>query len=223
METKVFDYDLAQFNFTAILENMLQTDDLSALEAETGSGKDTYSFYKNMEQTIAYKRLYEVLDSERGKVFYDTYEQFVKDVIQPQYDEPIYYQKKPTHRLLYHNVEGVSRFHRDSDYGHNPAEINYFVPQTEAFDSNTLWIESEIGKKDFEPVNLKPGQFVRFKGVNLEHGAKNNTTEKTRVSFDFRVIPASQFPEQVTDISNWKEEDKQNALFQNAHKFTLCK
>jgi len=225
MKTEIFNYKLEEFNFTKIIQDFLEVEDLSKIAMGTNHEtiSDGNSLYKNMEQTEHYKKLYEALDSEKGAIFYKTYRKFIQQIIRPQYDEPILFQEKPTHRILFKNGGGISRFHRDSDYGHNKAEINYFLPQTPAFDTNTLWIESEVGKKDFEPIILKPGQVVRFKGVNLMHGAKINQTQKTRVSFDFRVIPLSQKPIEIVDTTTWKEEDKKNFLFKNAHNFILVK
>jgi len=225
MKTTIFDFDLEKYNFTAIISGYLNTDDLTLLKAVDTheSMSSDYSLYKNMEQTAAYRQLYEKLNGAPGKVFYETYERFVREVIRPQYQEPIYYQKRPTHRILFRDTPGVSRFHRDRDYGHSTAEINYFLPQTDAFDTNTVWIESEEGKEDFAPMKVKAGQFARFNGASLKHGAQVNTTGKTRVSFDFRVIPLSRKPENMVDTSSWKEEDKHNPLFLNAHHFDLCR
>ena len=220
---KLYDYDIQQYNFPQIIADYLVTDDLSALRSDVKDASGQNSLYKNMEQATYYRRLYEQLDSEAGRRFYSTYERFVHEVIQPQYGEPIFYQKKPSHRVLFYNNPGESRFHRDSDYGHSTAEINYSVPQTDAFGTNTFWIESEAGKEDFQPVEMKVGQFARFHGASLMHGARANTTGKSRVSFDFRVIPQSQAPSEFSNSSRWKEEDKDNPLLQNAHNFVLTR
>lgn len=224
METSIYKYDLAKYNFAKIIADYLEVNDLSALEASLSSNNGTSqnSLYKNMEQSVAYKKLYESLNSANGSLFYDTYKRFIQEVIRPEYDEPILYQKKPTHRILFLDTPGVSRFHRDRDYGHSTAEINYFVPQTKAFGTNTVWIESTEGAKDFTPMDVEVGQFARFNGASLEHGAKENKTGKSRVSFDFRIIPFSKQPAIVTDTSSWEEKDKDNPLFQNAHNFSLC-
>lgn len=224
MRTSIFDYDRKKYNFAEIIANYLAVDDLSHLQASLSNERtEANSLYKNMEQSSVYQQLYAQLNSAEGKQFYDTYERFVREIIRPQYDEPILYQKKPTHRVLFWDTPGVSRFHRDRDYGHNIAEINYFVPQTKAFETNTVWIESEEGAKDFNPMEMEVGQFARFNGASLEHGAKVNTTGKSRVSFDFRIIPFSKTPATITDTSSWEDEDKENPLFQNAHNFSLCR
>jgi hypothetical protein len=176
-----------------------------------------------MEQTLPYVKLYAHLESEVGQKFYSIYEDFIRHEIRPLYPEPIFYQKKPTHRIHFKNGSGASRFHKDSDYGHNPAEVNYSVPQTPMFGTNGIWIESEEDKGDYEPMEMEVGQFAEFKGAFLKHGAKQNQTGQTRVSFDFRVMPKSEAPDVFTDKSSWKDKDGDNPLFENAHDFALCK
>ena len=73
--------------------------------------------------------------------------------------------------------------------------MNFFVPLTKAFDSNTVWVESEEGKEDFAPMNARYGEFYMWDGANLKHGNKKNETGSTRVSFDFRVLPRSKYVE----------------------------
>jgi hypothetical protein len=220
---QIFTYDTATYPFPQIIADFLGEEDLGALACELSADEaDQNSLYKNMESSAAYKQLYAQLNGEAGQKFYQTYERFVREVIRPQYAEPIFYQKKPTHRILFSNTPGQSRFHRDRDYGHSTAEINYLVPQSPAFGTNTMWLESEEGKEDFKPVEMLVGEFVRFNGASLMHGAKVNTTGRSRVSFDFRVIPQSKAPAQFADSSRWKEEDLDNPLLQNAHNFALC-
>lgn len=56
-----------------------------------------------------------------------------------------------------------------------------------------MWIESEEGAEDFRPYPVEVGEVLVFDGVNLAHGNKVNDTAKSRVSFDFRVIPRSEY------------------------------
>ncbi|GAA0871320.1 hypothetical protein GCM10009117_04660 [Gangjinia marincola] len=220
-------FNAKKYNFHEIISDFIGIDDLSQLklneEVSQDKFDDSYSMYKNMEQSEAYNKLYQKLNSPIGDQFYTLYGKFIREVIQPQYDEPIYFQEKPTHRIIFADTPGVSRLHRDSDYGHHPKEINYFLPQTKAFDTNTVWIESERGKEDLSPMNVRMGQYARFNGASLLHGAMPNTTNASRVSFDFRILKASDYTSQHTDQSNWEEKDKSNPLFRNAHGFVLCK
>lgn len=221
---EIFDYDLEKYNFPKIIADYLNTDALDELKInpENHDLDSINSLYKNMERTKAYEDLYSSLNSDQGKRFYDTYLKFIEEVIRPTYDESIYYQSRPTHRILYRNSEGVSRFHRDKDYGHSTYEINHFVPQTKAFGTNTVWIESKEGKEDFKPMELNPGQFARFDGPNLMHGAKLNTTGKTRISFDFRILKNSDLSSADDSARADATYGLQKELSRNAHRFKIC-
>ncbi|MGB6151958.1 MAG: hypothetical protein WBG48_08200 [Pricia sp.] len=222
---EIITYDVEKYNFPKIISDFLNMGDLDTLQpefADEPSG-DEDSLYKNMERTKAYSQLYAALNSDKGKRFYDTYNLFIEEVLRPHFGDAIYYQAKPTHRILYANAPGVSRFHRDRDYGHNTDEVNFFVPQTQAFATNTLWIESEEGKEDFKPVEIGPGEFLKFDGANLMHGAKANISDKTRVSFDFRILPAHLAKTTTVQNGDSDTKDLQKALNNNAHNFILAK
>ena len=80
-------------------------------------------------------------------------------------------------------------FHRDKDFGVEDGRVNVWVPLTEVWGDNSLWIENEVGTKNYRPIQMSPGQALIFDGVNLSHGSKINTTKSTRISFDFRALP----------------------------------
>ena len=86
--------------------------------------------------------------------------------------------------------------HRDRDYPrHQPAEINFWVPVTAVAGNSALWVESDPELGDFHPVDMEPGEFLMFDGHNCRHVTKPNDTGRTRVSFDFRVVPQSLYVE----------------------------
>ncbi|MGB3774264.1 MAG: hypothetical protein WA951_03315 [Leeuwenhoekiella sp.] len=216
---EIINFDKEKFPFHKVIADLLESDKLDALSSENISGERTNSYYKNMEQTPLFKKMYENLEGEKGSRFYELYRLFIEKVIRPKYTESIYYQKKPSHRILFKDIEGEARFHKDSDYGHSHDEINYWLPQTAAFDSNSIWIEQNEGAGDYKSVNLKVGQCVQFNGAGLSHGAFPNSTGKTRVSFDFRVIPVSKMKEN----EHLKERERDNnPVMANALKFSFC-
>ena len=118
---------------------------------------------------------------------------FIKDVIKEYYGCNIVYQKIPTFRMQFPNNIAVGEYHRDRDY-RDPEwaaavkELNFYLPITKAINTNTIWVESEEGKKDFKPINASPGEVVLWDGSNLLHGNKENKEKFTRVSMDFRVM-----------------------------------
>lgn len=81
--------------------------------------------------------------------------------------------------------------HTDSDYHHQPNELNVWLPLTRAAGSNTLWAESAPGLGDFHPFELVPGQAMLFYGIQCAHYTVPNETSTTRASVDFRVVPSA--------------------------------
>jgi len=178
-------YNTNKFNFAELLCKEFGVSDLSEinssipiLKRETDQGTLHHKvFYKWMETNI----------------FTNMYQSFIQSCIRPLYDDKIIVQAKPTFRICYPNNKAVGEYHKDKDYRNGEwaltvKELNYFLPFTNAFDTNTIWVESEEDKQDFAPMDCKYGEFIQWDGSNLSHGNKINTTGKTRISVDFRVI-----------------------------------
>ena len=119
---------------------------------------------------------------------FENYCSFVSDVIVDKIGMIASYQSPPSFRFHYCG-RGSSVFHKDRDFGVEQGRLNIWVPLTKVWGDNSLWVESEIGARDFKPIIMHPGQALVFDGVNLEHGSKINTTISSRISFDFRVMP----------------------------------
>ena len=85
--------------------------------------------------------------------------------------------------------------HCDADYFHQPHEINYWLPCTPTFGSNTLHVESAPGRADYRPMELQVGELLRFFGHQCDHFSLPNESGVTRLSLDFRVVPRSRFRE----------------------------
>lgn len=117
------------------------------------------------------------------------YEKFIETQIMPLFDDDLCVQTVPTFRLSMPGGMAVQEFHRDGDYHHQASTVNFWLPLTRAFATNTVWIESEPDTGDFAPVNLDIGQYLEFDAIKLRHGNVPNETGVSRVSFDFRVIP----------------------------------
>ena len=128
------------------------------------------------------------------RYFYPLYKQFIEEFVKPhfEYDE-IIYQKIPTFRV--HQVDnlGVGEWHRDRDYNHGVDEINLWLPFTDAYGTNTIWMESEEGKEDFKGYDVSYGEILVFSGPNLLHGNQTNIEKDTRCSIDFRIVHPDKF------------------------------
>ncbi len=183
----ILNYDRAKFDFTRIIGQRFNVYDLARLHELI----EYERFERKNDQSTAWHKKYYATFEDPASEFVQVYTAFVHEVIAPLHAEEIIYQTRPTFRTHFPNNVGVGEFHRDRDYNHSVYEINYLLPLTEMYDTNSVWIESEEGKEDFAAPTMKPGQVLRFCGANLLHGNKTNETQVTRVSFDFRVKPLS--------------------------------
>jgi len=149
-------------------------------------------FYEYLYKIDEGYSLSENKDKNNRGEFLKLFDKFVTYLANDLFKENIIYQSKPTLRVHIPDNMAVGEFHRDRNYNHPAEEINFWVPITQAINTNTIWIESDYDKKDFKPMNLDYGQFLIFDS-GLLHGNKLNIEKKTRVSFDFRIIPSSKW------------------------------
>jgi hypothetical protein len=107
-------------------------------------------------------------------------------------------QSIPCVRFQPPSTDRMTTPHVDATYGHQPGQVNFWVPLTTAYDSNSVYAESEPGKEDYHPFGergapMRPGEVKRFYGNRCVHFTEANRTGVTRVSFDFRVVPGFVF------------------------------
>lgn len=89
---------------------------------------------------------------------------FVRDVVTTNMEESgqLAYQREPTFRAVMPSGEQLGYRHCDADYHHPPAEVNWWIPLTPVHGSNSLVTESRPGRGDFNPVEMKYGQALRW-------------------------------------------------------------
>eukprot|EP00934_Nitzschia_sp_Nitz4_P007742 Nitzschia sp. Nitz4//scaffold226_size53432//28383//30972//NITZ4_006701-RA/size53432-augustus-gene-0.62-mRNA-1//-1//CDS//3329542751//7732//frame0 len=127
--------------------------------------------------------------------FLQTYDTFVRTVCAPHlaalYDgcDEIYYQAFPCLRMVQPHDFSIGP-HADSAYGHHPCSVNYYLPLTQIGGSSSLFLESRPGAEDWHPIEGNYGYIKHFAGATNLHWTCENLTGYTRVSLDFRLIPA---------------------------------
>lgn len=203
INTQVVQYNAPKYRFREIVEKIFGHKLENIHELAQSYNYDKFNEY-NDQNTILHKMYYERIEATE---FLDKYREFISLFVKNQVElitgdrSGLIYQAKPTIRFHMPNNVGVGNYHKDSDFGHYPEEINFMVPLTRCRETSAMWIESESDKGDFAPLNLSVGEVGIFDGANLTHGNKINETEKTRVSFDFRVIPKSKYSEDESRTS----------------------
>jgi len=99
-----------------------------------------------------------------------------------------YYQRPPTLRLQPGPARAMVNNHRDADYGHQPGELNFWIPLTDiALTGVDLWCESDADLGDYSPLGTQVGEVSSFHGTACRHYVNRNETPNTRASLDFRV------------------------------------
>ena len=198
-------YDIVEFNFKKRLEALFEIEELSTIE------EAHEVFKRENDQSTNYHKIFYAW--ARTKEFTDLYDKFIHEIIKPMYSDKIVYQAIPTFRVCLPNNIAVGEFHKDKKYRDEAwalqvKEHNFFLPFTNAFDTNTIWVESEEDKGDYAPMNCEYGECIQWDGSNLSHGNKLNITGKTRVSIDFRVMLDSNY------IANDKGSINTNTVFE---------
>lgn len=183
-------YSTKLFPFAYELQQLFEVEDLSSIN------NNVEVFSREKDQNTPYHKLY--YEWARTDKFTQLYDRFILEVIKPIYNEQIVYQSIPTFRVAYPDNIAVGEWHKDKFYrdvswAEDVHEDNFFLPFTDAFDTNTIWVESEEDKGDFSPMNCEYGEVIQWDGSNLMHGNKINETKKTRISVDFRVIKYSNY------------------------------
>jgi len=122
------------------------------------------------------------------------YHRFLCDVVCAHLGEEfLIFQRSPDVRFHLRRGRSLVGPHSDADYKHSPYEINFWVPLTAAFGTNSLWAESSPQLGDYHPFDVSYGDAVRFYGNQCLHFTEDNDTDQTRVSFDFRVVRLRDF------------------------------
>jgi ectoine hydroxylase-related dioxygenase (phytanoyl-CoA dioxygenase family) len=211
---KKYKYNIDDYNLVDIIRcafNINQLDQIhSILDTDLGIPTDP-----SQDQTTIFHKIFYQLYEQENSEFLKVYNDFVAYLIYKHFeDKNIVYQSTPTFRVQIPNNIAVAKWHKDKAYNHSPKEINIYLPLTKAFDSNTVWAESEEDKGDYSPMNAEVGEYYIWDGANLNHGNKENKTGFSRVSLDFRLIDKKDFDYAGTSVTTkvpmklghyWKE------------------
>mgnify|MGYP001234570119 CR=1 FL=1 len=192
-------YNTEKFPFKKMIEDVFQVDDLEKIHTHYTYPTGMCTM-KDNSNSVYHQRFYDKLRSGWSD-FINVYENFINEVVTDVMDEKFIFQTTPTLRLHLVNNWATPEFHCDSQegYNHPDGEWNFIIPLTKCYGTNSIWIESEPGKGDYKPAIMDNGNLLKFYGNKCRHGNKVNKTSRTRVTFDFRVLPLSKYkPENYT-------------------------
>ena len=193
-------YDTEKYPFREIISKMLEIYNVN-IPIEYIHTLKHYDLLvrKNDQSTIWHKMYYEKYNTH----FLPKYLELITELKHRfGYDE-IIYQSIPTIRVQLANGNlGVGEWHKDKTYNHGSSEVNFWMPFVNTNEYNTIWIESEEDKCDYEPYLVNYGEILVFNGANLYHGNKNNDSSESRISVDFRLVdPVKFIPNEAGSIN----------------------
>jgi ectoine hydroxylase-related dioxygenase (phytanoyl-CoA dioxygenase family) len=198
---KKYSYDTLVFNFSDIVQKRFNIDRLDQIHTVATEKLEIPDDPSKDQKTIFHKMFYPIYEDENSE-FLIIYKQFVQYLIDKHFStENMVYQTKPTFRVQAPDNIAVARWHKDKAYNHSSNEVNIFLPLTDAFDTNTIWAETEEDKGDYIPMEAKVGEYYIWNGANLLHGNKENKTGVRRVSVDFRLIKLDNFSYDGTSVT----------------------
>lgn len=198
---KKYSYDISVFNFSDIVQKRFNIDRLDQIHTVAKERLEIPDDPSKDQKTIFHKMFYPIYEDENSE-FLIIYKQFVQYLIDQHFStENMVYQTKPTFRVQAPDNIAVARWHKDKAYNHSSNEVNIFLPLTDAFDTNTIWAETEEDKGDYIPMEAKVGEYYIWNGANLLHGNKENKTGVSRVSVDFRLIKLDNFSYDGTSVT----------------------
>lgn len=190
---ELYFYNTELFDFKKQIQDLYQVEDLSLLHQLFNQHYDIADLGKDTH-TIYHKMFFDKLHAGWPEM-QELYYRFINSVIAPTLNEEFLFQKFPSYRVQLPNNKAVERWHFDSDadHSHPLGELNYILPITPMFQTNAVWAESKVGLGDYHPMEGDYGNLIHFNGNVLKHGNKVNETGKTRISFDFRILPISKY------------------------------
>ena len=187
-------YDINEYKFIDLVSNLYDCN----LNELHNSKEDRYELFTELgkdSHTVYHKMFYNKLDNG-WKEIQDEYNRFVNEVVLPYLGlNEALVQTFPTLRIQLPNNVAIVIKHFDSDelHKHPTGEINFIYALTDMFDTNTIHVEKMPRLEEYEPVLLKAGECISFNGNKCSHYNVVNTTGKTRVSWDFRVLPLNYY------------------------------
>jgi len=188
MRYHIIRYDTIKHDFVRLIRNLLGVSNLEDLDE-----KHDELFKVGADSCTSFHQKFYGKYHDGWWEMECLYEDFIRDVMIPIWKPPFLYQKFPTFRVHLRGNLAVGAFHNDAQFGHPTGEMNYIIPLTNSSGTASVWVESEPGKEDYQPMELRVGNLIEFNGNVLTHGNKLNDTGKTRVSMDYRILPMAYY------------------------------
>lgn len=219
---KIYNFDTNKNKFIEYFQELfdeLTLEQLHLKSSDFNIAKDRLDMgYLNDRDTDLHQIFYN--DLKKNDTFKLLYCNLIKDIHNYFFknEKFLIYQSYPSIRIQFMESK-VIPLHYDSDSlsNHPLGEKNFLLPLTSMKNTNSIYIESEPGKKDYQSIDLNYGELFYFNGNRCTHYNEKNDEGKLRISLDFRVILVEDYQKYInsSDIisSNprdiyWKRDPK---------------
>jgi hypothetical protein len=207
-----------EYNYTGSLDKLHTILDTLPIDKKEECIK-IYTIGKDDRRNIFIRNFHQMVDE--SEQFSRIYHAFMRKYVEPLFDgDKIVIQKTPNIRFSFPESAAIGKhanetkeiigYHCDSDFGHHFTEMNFIVPVTKMFGTNSVYyepfVDSSIAICNYENLVLSPLQFFQGYLNKQRHYNKLNLTNKTRISFDLRVIPYKKYMEHLSDFQGTKFE-----------------
>lgn len=204
-------FDTGKFDFRSLLLNLYRTESVPGQHVELESLELMHTLPGIKEDVEHYRQM--AFSFFRTDTFQATFRAFGADLIDRYYGGEGMIQRTPTVRI---QLPGsmLTSYHTDGWYGHGGEARSFWLPLTKVRKGNTLYMarsveESRNGTQEIlsrrasldeinsiarvlcDPFEGDFGEFLTFSSGML-HGCEHNSTEDTRFSFDFRIVPGGE-------------------------------
>ena len=211
-----YDYHGELYNIQSLLEKLPEPEKEKCVKIQTLGVND--------RQCPFIQDFHEAVDA--SDEFQKIYHAFMRKNVLPLFpkETKLVIQKTPNIRFSFPNSAAIGKrkephaqdseerigFHCDSDFGHHFTEMNFILPITPMYDSNSLYYEHFDDEQFQMYKNLKmldpTSEFFQGYLNKLHHYNVINQTEHTRISFDVRIIPYSEYIEYLDTFHGTKFE-----------------
>ena len=209
------------FNYNEPLEQIHTLLDTPILTKEDKDYHKQLHEWRKDRDSIFVKRFHEYVD--KYTKFQDTYHYFIYKYIKPLFPNETHLaiQKTPNIRFSLpqnaaigfdqNDPPEIIGLHCDRDFGHHPTEQNFIIPITKMFSTNSIFYDPEPDSSitdplQFIPMTLQTTEFAQAYFNKIRHCNRINQTNQTRISFDIRIIPFSQYEKNMLDFKGTKFE-----------------
>jgi hypothetical protein len=208
------------YNYNGPLDEIHTLLDSSFLSNEEKEYHKQLHGWSKDRNSIFVRKFHEYVDKHTH--FNEAYYAFLRKYVLPRFpnESKLVIQKTPNIRFSLPDTaaigfdpkdpENIVGLHCDRHFGHHPTEQNFIIPMTNMFESNSIYHEpfpnSGVHPYEFDNLVINTDQFVQAYFNQILHCNHINQTNKTRISFDIRIIPYSQYQAHLEDFQGTKFE-----------------